>query len=197
MRCGAARLRRARTASPPGCFVPAVFGASAVFGAYLRLELLNARLGLLDGLRVVGTAEATVAGDDDKADRRGRAGLEERDVKALGREALQQAAEDALEGLREGARAEDSLLRTPHLRSRHKLHRRGDLLSVLGRDDAVAQLADGRTHHHLRRARGLGRRRRHLGDSRAGRKRRLKGGSRAAEQQRHSGKHDCLHASRG
>ena len=87
-------MRRARTASPPGCFVPAVFGASAVFGAYLRLELLNARLGLLDGLRVVGTAEATVAGDDDKADRRGRAGLEERDVKALGREALQQTAED-------------------------------------------------------------------------------------------------------
>merc|ERR1719498_1673061 len=75
----------------------------------LALELLDARLGTLDRRRVVRAAQAAVARDDHEADLLGITRLKEGDVKRLRLQALQQAAEDALEGLRERARAQDRL----------------------------------------------------------------------------------------
>ena len=112
----------------------------------LGLELSDARLGLLDGRRVVRAAQTAVASDHHKANLLGDAGLKQRDVKGLRLEALEQATEDTLERLRERARAEHSLLRTAHLGRRHKLHRGGDLLRVLDGADAVTQLANGGAH---------------------------------------------------
>merc|ERR1719201_1652647 len=103
----------------------------------LGLEGLDALLRHLDRLRVVPAAEATVPSDRNKTDLLDFTRLEEWQVETLGLHALQEAAEDALEGLGEGPRPKHSFLRAADLRRRNQLHRRRDLLRVLHGADAV------------------------------------------------------------
>eukprot|EP00962_Isochrysis_galbana_P048702 scaffold20367_cov100-Isochrysis_galbana.AAC.4 len=148
--------RRRRTAAlhrlADRCGAPLEIGAAlAAHENQLRLDALrrqlsDARLGLLDGGRVVRAAQPAVARDDEQTHRLGLALLEERDIERLRGEPLQQATQDALERLREGSRAQAGLLRAANLGGGDEAHGGRDLLRVLHRADTGAQLADVVTH---------------------------------------------------
>mmetsp|Transcript_5392 Transcript_5392/g.14826 ORF Transcript_5392/g.14826 Transcript_5392/m.14826 type:complete len:404 (+) Transcript_5392:537-1748(+) len=122
--------------------------AEELHGDALLLELVETRLRLLDHLGVVAAAEAALARHHDEQHAVGLALLEEREVERLVLEALNEAAENLLKVLGEGAAADHGVLGAAHLGRGHKLHRRRDLLRVLDGRNARAKLADVVTHHH-------------------------------------------------
>jgi len=103
----------------------------------LGLELIEAGLGLLDHEGVVSAAEAAIAGDDDEGDLVDLTLGKEREVKGIATDTLNEAAEDRLEGLGEGAGGKNGILRTTDLGGSYKLHGHGDLLGVLNGDNTV------------------------------------------------------------
>ena len=97
----------------------------------LGFELVGALLGLLDHEGVVPPAQAAVAGDDDECDLVDLALGQEGEVGGLGAEAVDEAAEDALEGFGEGTGGEHGVLGATDLGGGHELHGRRDLLGVV------------------------------------------------------------------
>mmetsp|Transcript_1538 Transcript_1538/g.4991 ORF Transcript_1538/g.4991 Transcript_1538/m.4991 type:complete len:422 (+) Transcript_1538:32-1297(+) len=118
----------------------------------LGLELLLARLRLLDDVRVVRAAEAAVAGDGEQRHLLHLAVLEEGEVERLLAELLNKTGEHGLERLGEGPGLEDGLLGAAHLGGSDEAHGLRDFLGVADRGDAVAKLAA--LAHLKRRRRG-------------------------------------------
>mmetsp|Transcript_44838 Transcript_44838/g.91533 ORF Transcript_44838/g.91533 Transcript_44838/m.91533 type:complete len:370 (+) Transcript_44838:162-1271(+) len=116
--------------------------AEGIIGDARRLELVHAGLGLLDRVRVVAAAEAAVASHHDKEHLVNRALVHEGRVEVVLLEALDEAAEDLLQGLRERAGLEHSVLGPANLGGSDKPHGRGDLLGVLHRGHAVTEVLD-------------------------------------------------------
>mmetsp|Transcript_14435 Transcript_14435/g.28506 ORF Transcript_14435/g.28506 Transcript_14435/m.28506 type:complete len:545 (-) Transcript_14435:28-1662(-) len=125
---------------------PLVADADHVEVEALRLELLDALLRLLDGVRVVAAAQPAVAGEGDEEHLVDGALGEEGRVKVVLLEALDEPPEHLLQGLGEGAGLEHGVLGAAHLGGGDELHGGGDLLGVLDRVDPLAQLLD-RGHH--------------------------------------------------
>ena len=73
--------------------------------------------------------------------------LHERGVKVVLLQAHDEASEDLLEGLREGAGLEHSVLGATHLGGSDELHGGGDLLGVLHGTNTVTELLDARPGH--------------------------------------------------
>ena len=105
------------------------------------LELPDPGLGFFyDGV-VEATAEAAVASDDDEGDLLNGSDLGERGVDVVRLELFVEVVEDLDEGLGEGAAADDGFLGPADLGGGDELHGLGDLLSVLDRVNAIAELA--------------------------------------------------------
>mmetsp|Transcript_2548 Transcript_2548/g.3433 ORF Transcript_2548/g.3433 Transcript_2548/m.3433 type:complete len:367 (-) Transcript_2548:234-1334(-) len=111
------------------------------------LQLLQARLGSLNCVRVVATAQTAVTRDGNNKHLLHISDLQKGKVDVLGTDLLGQSSEDTLESLVERSGLEHSILCPSHLGGSHQAHSLSDLAGVLHRLNTVTNNI-GLTIHH-------------------------------------------------